>query len=74
MGSEVWVEDPDVAWIDGEVLEVRGDELIVKCSSGKKVSSDQLKVLVVPFSLLSMHEPFHTILELMHNKGFPAHQ
>ncbi|KAG6505647.1 hypothetical protein ZIOFF_038012 [Zingiber officinale] len=46
VGSEVWVEDPDVAWIDGEVLDVRGDELIVKCSSGKKVNSDQMKVLV----------------------------
>lgn len=39
MGSHVWVEDADVAWIDGLVEEVNGDELIIKCTSGKKVSS-----------------------------------
>jgi myosin-5 len=38
VGSQVWVEDADVAWIDGLVEEVQGDELIINCSSGKKVS------------------------------------
>lgn len=38
VGSLVWVEDPDVAWIDGEVLEVNGDEVKVSCTSGKTVS------------------------------------
>jgi len=32
------MEDPDVAWIDGEVLEVKGDAIKVLCSSGKTVS------------------------------------
>jgi hypothetical protein len=38
VGSHVWVEDADVAWIDGLVEEVHGDELIINCSSGKKVN------------------------------------
>lgn len=38
IGSFVWLEDPDVAWIDGEVLEVKGEELKVLCTSGKTVS------------------------------------
>jgi hypothetical protein len=38
VGSQVWVEDADVAWIDGLVEEVQGDELVINCSSGKKVS------------------------------------
>ncbi|KAK4750895.1 hypothetical protein SAY87_004377 [Trapa incisa] len=38
VGSLVWLEDLDVAWIDGEVLEVRGEELKVLCSSGKTVN------------------------------------
>lgn len=38
VGSLIWVEDPDVAWIDGEVLEVNGDEVKVSCTSGKTVS------------------------------------
>ncbi|TKY62281.1 Myosin-6 protein [Spatholobus suberectus] len=37
IGSHIWVEDPDVAWIDGEVLEVKGEEIKVLCTSGKTV-------------------------------------
>lgn len=39
VGSEVWVEDPDVAWIDGEVLDVKRDEITISCSSGKTVGT-----------------------------------
>ncbi|KAL0834091.1 myosin-14 [Brassica napus] len=38
VGSSVWVEDPEVAWIDGEVVEVKGNDIKVKCSSGKTVA------------------------------------
>lgn len=39
VGSLVWLEDPEVAWIDGEVLEVNGEEIKVLCTSGKTVVS-----------------------------------
>lgn len=39
VGSHVWVEDPDVAWIDGEVKEVKGEEITVYSTSGKTVSA-----------------------------------
>lgn len=39
VGSLVWVEDPDVAWEDGEVVEVHGEEIKVLCTSGKTVSA-----------------------------------
>ncbi|KAL0461055.1 UNVERIFIED_CONTAM: Myosin-6 [Sesamum latifolium] len=32
-----WVEDPDVAWIDGEVVAVNGEDIKVLCTSGKTV-------------------------------------
>lgn len=38
VGSHVWVEDPEVAWIDGVVAEVNGEEITVNCTSGKTVS------------------------------------
>lgn len=38
VGSQVWVEDPDEAWIDGEVVKVNGDTITVKCSDEKTVS------------------------------------
>lgn len=38
VASQVWLEDHDVAWIDGEVLEIEGEKLKVKLSTGKEVS------------------------------------
>lgn len=35
VGSHVWVGDPELTWIDGEVLEVNGHEIKVNCTSGK---------------------------------------
>ncbi|GER24987.1 myosin XI [Striga asiatica] len=37
VGSLVWVEDPDEAWIDGEVIAVNGEDIKVSCTSGKTV-------------------------------------
>ncbi|KAL8214225.1 hypothetical protein R6Q57_003674 [Mikania cordata] len=37
VGSQVWVEDNEISWIDGDVLEINGKEIKVKCSSGKEV-------------------------------------
>lgn len=38
VGSHVWVEDPEVTWIDGEVVEIKEKEITVLCTSGKTVS------------------------------------
>ncbi|KAL2900419.1 Myosin-6 [Bienertia sinuspersici] len=35
--SFVWIEDPDDAWMDGEVVEINGENLKVLCTSGKTV-------------------------------------
>ncbi|XP_011029713.1 PREDICTED: myosin-6-like isoform X3 [Populus euphratica] len=37
VGSFVWVEDPEEAWVDGEVVEVNGEEITVICESRKVV-------------------------------------
>ncbi|KAL0459335.1 UNVERIFIED_CONTAM: Myosin-6, partial [Sesamum latifolium] len=37
VGSLVWVEDPDAAWIDGEVVAVSNEDIKVLCTSGKTV-------------------------------------
>ncbi|KAK3026388.1 hypothetical protein RJ639_042598, partial [Escallonia herrerae] len=43
-GSHVWVEDPEVAWIDGEVAEVVGKEIRINCTSGKTVVANASNV------------------------------
>lgn len=38
VGSHVWVEDPDIAWVDGQVAKINGPEVEVQTSNGKKVN------------------------------------
>ncbi|XP_073135528.1 myosin-6-like [Henckelia pumila] len=44
IGSPVWVEDPELAWIDGEVVEGEGEEIKVICSSGQTVVANVANV------------------------------
>ncbi|ESQ35040.1 hypothetical protein EUTSA_v10006551mg [Eutrema salsugineum] len=37
VGSHVWVEDPHLAWIDGEVTRIDGEHIHVKTKKGKTV-------------------------------------
>ncbi|KAF5177222.1 Myosin [Thalictrum thalictroides] len=37
VGSHVWVEDPEAAWIDGEVIEIRGGNATIITTNGKKI-------------------------------------
>lgn len=37
VGSHVWVEDPVVAWIDGEVIRINGHDVHVHTPNGKTV-------------------------------------
>lgn len=37
VGSHVWAEEPDVAWIDGVVSKINGAEVEVDATNGKKV-------------------------------------
>lgn len=56
MGSHVWTEDSDVAWIDGEVLEVNGDEVNICCADEKVVSAHGLKICLIPHFLVECTE------------------
>ncbi|OMO66175.1 IQ motif, EF-hand binding site [Corchorus olitorius] len=44
IGSHVWVEDPGIAWIDGEVIRINGNEVHVKTTNGKSVVTNISKV------------------------------
>ncbi|KAJ9183778.1 hypothetical protein P3X46_007589 [Hevea brasiliensis] len=44
VGSHVWVEDAAVAWIDGEVFKINGDEVHVHTTNGKTVVANISKV------------------------------
>lgn len=44
VGTHVWVEDPTVAWIDGQVSKINGKEVAIETTNGKKVSCAHLKL------------------------------
>ncbi|KAJ3701877.1 hypothetical protein LUZ61_005582 [Rhynchospora tenuis] len=44
VGSHVWVEDPQLAWVDGEVSKISGSQVHVKTTNGKSVVADISKV------------------------------
>nr|AAM14807.1 putative myosin heavy chain [Arabidopsis thaliana] len=60
VGSQVWVEDPDEAWLDGEVVEANGQEIKVNCQT-KTVSPfspkqrDNVLVLKVVAKVNAVH-------------------
>ncbi|OAY75620.1 Myosin-12 [Ananas comosus] len=37
VGSHVWAEDPEVAWIDGEVTEIKGGNATIIAANGKTI-------------------------------------
>ena len=37
VGSHVWVEDAELAWIDGQVSKITGKEAEIQATNGKKV-------------------------------------
>ncbi|XP_020880159.1 myosin-16 isoform X5 [Arabidopsis lyrata subsp. lyrata] len=42
--SHVWVEDPERAWIDGVVLNIKGDEAEIKTNDGREVIANLSKL------------------------------
>jgi myosin-5 len=37
VGSHVWVEDHELAWLDGKVSKITGQDAEIEASNGKKV-------------------------------------
>ncbi|XP_047338163.1 myosin-12 isoform X2 [Impatiens glandulifera] len=40
VGSHVWTEDPEDAWIDGEVLEIKGNKATIVTTAGKTIVAE----------------------------------
>ncbi|CAL5380751.1 unnamed protein product [Camellia sinensis] len=40
VGSHVWAEDPEVAWIDGEVIEIKDRDATIVTTNGRTIVAD----------------------------------
>ena len=57
IGSHVWVEDPSLAWIDGEVFRINDQEVHVRTTNGKTVCSTYQLVLFSFYSVITSFRP-----------------
>lgn len=62
VGSQVWVEDPEAAWIDGLVTKINGAEAEIELTKGKKVDGYQ----VLPSSFLAILMIFFSCLLILY--------
>ncbi|KAJ0078681.1 hypothetical protein Patl1_23216 [Pistacia atlantica] len=44
VGSHVWAEDPELAWIDGQVSKITGQDVEIQATNGKKVVANLSKI------------------------------
>ncbi|XP_041022876.1 myosin-11 [Juglans microcarpa x Juglans regia] len=44
VGSHVWVEDPELSWVDGQVSKINGQEAEIQTTNGKKVVTNLSKI------------------------------
>ncbi|XP_066161275.1 myosin-9-like [Oryza sativa Japonica Group] len=44
VGSHVWAEDPEIAWVDGEVVKIKGEEAKIQATNGKKIIANLSKL------------------------------
>lgn len=47
IGSHVWVEDPILAWIDGQVSRIDGQDVHVQTTNGKKVDAQAAALILI---------------------------
>lgn len=51
IGSHVWVEDKDLAWVDGEVFKIDGQNAHIRTNKGKTVCVTMLLTSICPLFL-----------------------
>nr|VDD20073.1 unnamed protein product [Brassica oleracea] len=69
VGSHVWIEDPGLAWIDGEVVKINGEEVHAQTSNGKTVVAKIANVFPKDMEALPGGVDDMTKLSYLHEPG-----
>ncbi|CAI8603321.1 unnamed protein product [Vicia faba] len=69
VGSHVWIEDPEVAWIDGQVLKINGKDAEIETSDGKKAVANLSKIFPKDMEALPDGVDDMTKLSYLHEPG-----
>ncbi|KAG2311288.1 hypothetical protein Bca4012_025720 [Brassica carinata] len=69
VGSHVWIEDPGLAWIDGEVVKINGEDVHVQTTNGKTVVAKIANVFPKDMEALPGGVDDMTKLSYLHEPG-----
>ncbi|KAL8171461.1 hypothetical protein V2J09_023265 [Rumex salicifolius] len=69
VGSHVWVEDPEVTWIDGDVTDIKEEKITVICTSGKTVTINASNIHIKDTEAPSTGVDDMTKLAYLHEPG-----
>ncbi|KAJ4910820.1 Myosin family protein with Dil domain [Raphanus sativus] len=69
VGSHVWIEDPGLAWIDGEVVKINGEEVHAHTTTGKTVVAKIANVFPKDMEALPGGVDDMTKLSYLHEPG-----
>ncbi|KAJ7977279.1 Myosin [Quillaja saponaria] len=67
--SPIWVGDADLVWIDGQVLNINGEEAEIQTSDGKKVVANLSKLYPKDMDVPTAGGDDMTKLSYLHEPG-----
>ncbi|XP_023769124.1 myosin-11 isoform X1 [Lactuca sativa] len=69
VGSHVWAEDPAQAWIDGQVVKIKGKDVEIQTSEGKTIVSNLSKIYPMDLEAPAGGVDDMTKLSYLHEPG-----
>ncbi|XP_021814766.1 myosin-11 isoform X1 [Prunus avium] len=69
VGSQIWVENPELVWIDGEVINIKGEDAEIQISNGNKVVAKVSKIYPKDMEMPAGGVDDMTKLSYLHEPG-----
>ncbi|CAB4321869.1 unnamed protein product [Prunus armeniaca] len=69
VGSQIWVENPELVWIDGEVINIKGEDAEIQVSNGNKVVAKVSKIYPKDMEMPAGGVDDMTKLSYLHEPG-----
>ncbi|ONH93354.1 hypothetical protein PRUPE_8G228100 [Prunus persica] len=69
VGSQIWVENPELVWIDGEVINIKGEDAEIQISNGNKVVAKVSKIYPKDMDMPAGGVDDMTKLSYLHEPG-----
>ncbi|KAL5538691.1 hypothetical protein UlMin_045979 [Ulmus minor] len=69
LGTHIWVGDPELVWVDGQVVNINGEEAEIETSNGKRVVAKVSKIYPKDMDAIAGGVDDMTKLSYLHEPG-----